>query len=80
VTLTPHTGFPGLAHSSAARAAVENLIRVPSIEWARHRINLSAVAPGIVEPEVLASGTYPPEVVEHARRSTPAGARPPGGS
>jgi citronellol/citronellal dehydrogenase len=35
VTLSPHHGLPGMAHSSAARAAVENLTRVLSIEWAR---------------------------------------------
>ena len=28
VTLSPHNGLPGMAHSSAARAAVENLTRV----------------------------------------------------
>jgi NAD(P)-dependent dehydrogenase (short-subunit alcohol dehydrogenase family) len=33
VTLSPHHGLPGMAHSSAARAAVENLTRVLSIEW-----------------------------------------------
>jgi citronellol/citronellal dehydrogenase len=33
VTLSPHHGLPGMAHSSAARAAVENLMRVLSIEW-----------------------------------------------
>ena len=32
VTLSPHHGLPGMAHSSAARAAVENLTRVLSIE------------------------------------------------
>ena len=35
VTLSPHHGLPGMAHSSAARAAVENLMRVLSIEWSR---------------------------------------------
>src|SRR5829696_4523844 len=35
VTLSPHHGLPGMAHSSAARAGVENLMRVLSIEWAR---------------------------------------------
>ena len=39
VTLSPHNGMPGMAHSSAARAAVENLTRVLSIEWARFGID-----------------------------------------
>src|SRR6476660_4273503 len=46
VTLSPHHGLPGMAHSSAARAAVENLMRVLSIEWARHGIRLNAIAAG----------------------------------
>src|SRR5215217_3025710 len=46
VTLSPHHGLPGMAHSSAARAAVENLTRVLSIEWARFGIKLTAIASG----------------------------------
>ena len=46
VTLSPHHGLPGMAHSSAARAAVENLTRVLSIEWARYAIRTTAVLPG----------------------------------
>src|SRR4051812_23159092 len=46
VTLSPHHGLPGMAHSSAARAAVENLMRVLSIEWARFGIRATAVATG----------------------------------
>src|SRR3954464_6805441 len=37
-------GLPGMAHSSAARAGVENLMRVLSIEWARFNIRTTAVA------------------------------------
>src|SRR3954468_22926476 len=44
VTLSPHNGLPAMAHSSAARAAVENLMRVLSIEWARFNIRTTAVA------------------------------------
>src|SRR5689334_14565672 len=46
VTLSPHHGLPGMAHSSAARAAVENLTRELSIEWARFNIRLTAIASG----------------------------------
>src|SRR4051812_25883332 len=42
ITISPHHGLPGMAHSSAARAAVENLMRVLAIEWARHGIRLNA--------------------------------------
>ena len=72
VTLTPHTGLAGMAHSSAARAAVENLMKVLAIEWARFGINLVAVAPGIVDTDTFRS-KYPPEVVEFWARRTLAG-------
>jgi hypothetical protein len=33
-------------HADAARAALENLARTLSVEWARHRITAVAIAPG----------------------------------
>ena len=38
VTLSPHNGMPGMVHSGAARAAVENMMRTLSVEWARFGI------------------------------------------
>jgi citronellol/citronellal dehydrogenase len=72
VTLTPHTGLAGMAHSSAARAGVENLMKVLAIEWARYKINLVAVAPGVVDTDTFRS-KYPPEVVEFWTHNTLAG-------
>jgi citronellol/citronellal dehydrogenase len=40
-----------MAHSSAARAAVESLTRTLAVEWGRYGIRLTAVAPGIVHTE-----------------------------
>ncbi len=48
ITMSPRRGMPGMAHSSAARAAVESLTRTLAVEWGRHGIRLVAVAPGIV--------------------------------
>src|SRR3954471_1064449 len=53
VTLSPHHGLPGMVHSSAARAAVENMTRVLSIEWARFGIRVTAVATGHFETEAI---------------------------
>jgi citronellol/citronellal dehydrogenase len=72
ITLTPHTGLPGMAHSSAARAAVENLMKVLSIEWARFNIRLNAVAPGIVATDTFKT-KYPPQVVSSAAATIPLG-------
>ena len=58
-------GFPGMAHTGAARAAVVNLTQTLAIEWAAAGVRLNCVAPGFI----LSSGlhNYPPEVVKVAR-------------
>ena len=70
VTLSPHHGLPGMAHSSAARAAVENLTRVLSIEWARFGIRLTALAAGHFATETLMT-KYPQPVVEGVAGTVP---------
>ena len=72
VTLSPHHGLPGMAHSSAARAAVENLTRVLSIEWARFGIRLTALAAGHFATETLRT-KYPQQVVEGVAGTVPLG-------
>ena len=72
VTLSPHNGLPGMAHSSAARAAVENLTRVLSVEWARFDIKLTALAAGQFGTETLRT-KYPQAIVEHLERTIPLG-------
>jgi len=70
VTATVGRGFPGMAHTGAARAAVENLTRSLAVEWAAEGIRINAVAPG---NNILSSGTeqYGAELREMARRATP---------
>jgi citronellol/citronellal dehydrogenase len=72
VTLSPHNGMPGMVHSGAARAAVENMMRTLSVEWARFGIKLCAVAAGQFDTEVLRT-KYPPQVAEHVHRTIPLG-------
>jgi citronellol/citronellal dehydrogenase len=72
VTLSPHRGMPGMVHSGAARAAVENMMRTLSIEWARFGIRLCAVAAGQFDTEVLRT-KYPKEVSENVARTVPLG-------
>jgi citronellol/citronellal dehydrogenase len=69
VTLSPHNGLPGMAHSSAARAAVENLMRVLSIEWARFNIKTTAVASGHFRTDALKK--YPEPVQQGVARTVP---------
>jgi citronellol/citronellal dehydrogenase len=70
VTISPHHGMPGMVHSGAARAAVENMMRTLSIEWARFNIKLCAIAAGQFDTETLRT-KYPPPVAEHVHRTVP---------
>jgi citronellol/citronellal dehydrogenase len=72
VTLSPHQGMPGMVHSGAARAAVENMMKTLSIEWARFGIRLCAVAAGQFDTEVLRT-KYPKAVSENVARTVPLG-------
>ena len=69
VTLSPHHGLPGMTHSSAARAAVENMTRTLSIEWARFGIRLTAIASGHFATEAIRK--YPRPVYEGVARTVP---------
>ncbi|MGH7440908.1 MAG: SDR family oxidoreductase [Polyangiaceae bacterium] len=63
-------GFPGMVHTGAARAGVDNMTKTLAVEWAQHGIAVNSVAPGIIR----SSGTerYPQEFVEMGRQKTPA--------
>jgi citronellol/citronellal dehydrogenase len=60
-------GFPGMAHTGAARAGVVNLTKTLALEWARSRVRVNAVAPGLI----FSSGmdTYPEAVQRMAAES-----------
>ena len=64
-----YRGFPGMVHTGAARAGVENLTMSLAVEWAQFGILVNAVAPGIIR----SSGTaqYPPELMERAIQEIP---------
>jgi citronellol/citronellal dehydrogenase len=72
VTLSPHHGLPGMAHSSAARAGVENLMRVLAVEWARYGIRLNAIAAGAIATDVFLS-KYPDGFADAAAAAVPLG-------
>lgn len=64
-----YRGFPGMVHTGAARAGVENMTMTLAVEWAQFGILVNAVAPGVIR----SSGTaqYPPEVVARGIQQTP---------
>lgn len=65
-----YRGFPGMAHTGAARAGVENLTMSLAVEWSRFNIVVNAIAPGII----TSSGTdrYPEQIMAQAVESSPA--------
>jgi len=66
-----HNGFPGMAHTGAARSAVENLTKSLSMEWIRHGVRVNAVAPGLIYSETAAKN-YPPGFLESFANEIPA--------
>ncbi len=70
VTAMVARGFPGMAHTGAARAGVENLTESLAIEWAQHNLRVNCVAPG---NNIRSSGTaqYGEQALEMTRRATP---------
>lgn len=48
-----YRGFPGMAHTGAARAGVDNLTKTLSIEWITYGIRVNAIAPGIIKSSGL---------------------------
>jgi NAD(P)-dependent dehydrogenase (short-subunit alcohol dehydrogenase family) len=63
-------GFPGMSHTGAARAGVDNMTKSLAIEWASRGIRVNAVAPG---NNIRSSGTaqYGDALLEVARKATP---------
>lgn len=69
VTVSPHRGYPGLAHTGAARAAVEQLTREWAAAWAPRGIAVVAAAIGRFDTESLRK--YPEVIWRSAAASVP---------
>ena len=69
VTLSPHQGMPGMAHSGAARATVEALTRELAARWGAAGVTVTAVAAGTYDTEVMVK--YPAAVRAGMSRSIP---------
>ena len=69
VTVSPHRGYPGLAHTGAARAAVEELTREWAQAWGPRGIAVVAAAIGRFDTESLRK--YPEIIWQGARATVP---------
>ena len=48
ITADHHGGMPGMGHSGAARAGMENFTKTAAFEWASSGVRVNAIAPGWV--------------------------------
>jgi citronellol/citronellal dehydrogenase len=69
VTVSPHHGMPAMAHTGAARAAVEALTRELAEAWSPDGVSVAAIAMGRFATESLRK--YPAELWRRAAASVP---------
>jgi citronellol/citronellal dehydrogenase len=69
VTVSPHHGMPAMAHTGAARAAVEALTRELADTWGPDGVSVSAIALGRFATESLRK--YPAELWRRAAETVP---------
>jgi citronellol/citronellal dehydrogenase len=62
-------GFPGMAHTGAARAGVDNLTKTLAVEWSKYSIYVNAIAPGVIHSSGL--DTYPEEIRKNTLENAP---------
>lgn len=62
ITANVDNGFPMMAHTSAARAGVENLAKTLMMEWGNCGVRINCVAPGTINSSGM--DTYDPEFIE----------------
>jgi peroxisomal 2,4-dienoyl-CoA reductase len=61
ISMTLHySGWPLMAHATAAKAGVDALTRTLALEWAPDRIMVNAVAPGPIPTEGVKKAFTPP--------------------
>ncbi len=71
IGFSPRRGMPFMVHSSAARAALENLAGGLAIEWSRFGIRAVCVACGAIDTDGFRA--YGPAWIEEATRTVPLG-------
>ncbi len=69
VTVSPHRGMPAMAHTGAARAAVEELTRELGVRWAADGVSVLAIALGRFDTDSLRK--YPAELWRSAAATVP---------
>ncbi len=72
IGFSPRRGVPLMAHSSAARAALENMASTIAIEWSKYGIRAVCIAAGLIQTEgMLQYGGQ--ELVDEYAKTVPLG-------
>ncbi|MBB3526997.1 3-oxoacyl-ACP reductase FabG [Rhizobium sp. BK456] len=66
-----HLGNPGQANYSAAKAGIIGFTRAMSLEAGRNYITVNAVAPGIINTDMIRSLPHWEKIKENAEKTTP---------
>lgn len=64
-----YRGFPGMSHTGAARAGVDNLTKTLAVEWSKYNIEVNAIAPGVIRSTGLEQ--YPPNFLKDITSKIP---------
>ena len=65
-----YRGFPGMIHTGAARAGIDNMTKSLAVEWAKYGIKVNAVAPGLIYSTGFEQ--YPKEITDGIAKKIPA--------
>jgi citronellol/citronellal dehydrogenase len=65
-----YRGVPGMIHTGAARAGIDNFTKTLAVEWSKYNIQVNAVAPGIIDSTGLEQ--YPEEMKKGISDKVPA--------
>jgi 3-oxoacyl-[acyl-carrier protein] reductase len=49
----PRVGMPGLAHYAASKSGLNGFIRTAALEFAKHRITVNGVEPGLIRTDAI---------------------------
>lgn len=62
----PRVAMPGLSHYAASKSGLNGFIRAAAMEYARERITVNGVEPGLIQTDALNVLAEPPEIAEMA--------------
>ena len=72
ITMNTDRGFPGMAHSVAARAGIEGMTKTLAVEWAFANIQINCIQPGVIASSGLRNYPDADNMVRQAQQQIPA--------